>query len=297
MGGGGRLSSATVVGGWRGAPQCPAHHPTLLAARLDQLDAGDRGVLSRASVVGQEFEQTAIEELSPPEVRPRVHGRLLELVAKQLLRTAASSLLTGDAFQFRHLLLRDAAYEAVPKARRADLHERFAGWLEVTMGARAREFAEIIGYHYEQAVRYLGELGPLGEHAHELGGRAAGHLGLSGTRAVARGDMRAAANLLSRAGALPRATAAGVGSCPTSPTPSASSASSTGPARSWTGPSARRPLPMTGLSRLRCCWLGHGWTSSATWIAGRPTPRRRPMALSGSSKNSRMNTVWPAPGS
>ena len=70
------------------------------------------------------------------------------------------------------------------------------------MGARAREYAEIIGYHYEQAVRYLGELGPLGEHARELGGQAAGHLGLSGTRAVARGDMRAAANLLSRATAL-----------------------------------------------------------------------------------------------
>ena len=193
------------AGGWRlaGEPlNVPPTIQALLAARLDQLDAGERGVLSRASVVGQEFEQTAIEELSPPAVRPRVHGRLLELVAKQLLRTAASSLLTGEAFQFRHLLLRGAAYEAVPKARRADLHERFAGWLEVTMGARAREYAEIIGYHYEQAVRYLGELGPLGEHARELGGQAAGHLGLSGTRAVARGDMRAAANLLSRATAL-----------------------------------------------------------------------------------------------
>ena len=192
-------------GGWRlaGEPlNVPPTIQALLAARLDQLDAGDRGVLSRASVVGQEFEQTAIEELSPPAVRPRVHGRLLELVAKQLLRTAASTLLASEAFQFRHLLLRDAAYEAVPKARRAELHERFAGWLEVTMGERAREYAEIIGYHYEQAVRYLAELGPLGEHARAVGGQAAAHLGVSGTRAVARGDMRAAANLLSRATAL-----------------------------------------------------------------------------------------------
>jgi class 3 adenylate cyclase/tetratricopeptide (TPR) repeat protein len=192
-------------GDWRlaGEPlNVPPTIQALLAARLDQLDAGDRGVLTRASVVGQEFEQTAIEELSPPAVRPQVHIRLLELVAKQLLRTAVSTLLTSEAFQFRHLLLRDAAYEAVPKARRAELHERFAGWLEVTMGERAREYAEIIGYHYEQAVRYLAELGPLGEHAREVGGQAAAHLGVSGTRAVARGDMRAAANLLSRATAL-----------------------------------------------------------------------------------------------
>jgi class 3 adenylate cyclase/tetratricopeptide (TPR) repeat protein len=192
-------------GGWRlaGEPlNVPPTIQALLAARLDQLDAGERGVLTRASVVGQEFEQNAVEELSPPAVRPRVHGRLLDLVAKQLLRTAASTLLASEAFQFRHLLLRDAAYEAVPKARRAELHERFAGWLEVTMGERAREYAEIIGYHYEQAVRYLAELGPIGEHARAVGGQAAVHLGVSGTRAVARGDMRAAANMLSRATAL-----------------------------------------------------------------------------------------------
>jgi tetratricopeptide (TPR) repeat protein len=123
-------------------------------------------------------------------------------VRKQLLQPATSTLQTGEAFQFRHLLLRDAAYEAVPKERRAELHERFAAWLEATTGERAREYAEIIGYHYEQAVRYLAELGPLREHARKLGVRAAGQLGAGGTRALARRDMRAAANLLSRAAAL-----------------------------------------------------------------------------------------------
>jgi class 3 adenylate cyclase/tetratricopeptide (TPR) repeat protein len=192
-------------GDWRlagGSLSVPPTIQALLAARLDQLDAGDRGVLARASVVGQVFERAAIEELSPLAARPGVAGRLQDLVGKQLLRTAASTMLLGEAFQFRHLLLRDAAYEAVPKARRAELHERFAGWLEVTMGARAREYAEIIGYHYEQAVRYLAELGPPGEHARQLGVLAAGQLGVGGTRALARGDMRAAANLLSRATAL-----------------------------------------------------------------------------------------------
>ena len=141
----------------------PFSHPSKPSSQLawTSWTRATAGVLSRVSVVGQEFEQTAIEELSPPAVRPRVHGRLLELVAKQLLQTAASTLMTGESFQVRHLLLRDAAYEAVPKARRADLHERFAGWLEVAMGARAREYAEIIGYwllsvgrgHLEQVLR------------------------------------------------------------------------------------------------------------------------------------------------
>ena len=33
-------------------------------------------------------------------------------------------------FRFRHQLIRDAAYEGMPKELRAELHERFADWLE-----------------------------------------------------------------------------------------------------------------------------------------------------------------------
>ena len=173
----------------------------LLAARLDQLAGGDRGVLERASVVGQVFERAAVEELSPPEARPGVPARLLELTRRQLLRVAVSAL-AREAFQFRHILIRDAAYEAMPKRRRAELHERFAVWLQATLGQRAAEYAEIIGYHYEQAVRLWTELGPPGEHAVELGVLAADQLGAGGDRAVARGDMQAAVNLLSRADSL-----------------------------------------------------------------------------------------------
>ena len=64
----------------------------------------------------------------------------------------------GDAFKFRHILIRDAAYEALPKAERAVLHERFADWLEATAGDRLTELEEIVGYHLEQAHRYRIEL-------------------------------------------------------------------------------------------------------------------------------------------
>ena len=107
-----------------------------------------------------------------------------------------------EAYRFRHILIRDAAYEAVPKAERAALHEGFADWLEHRVGTRRIEFEEIIGYHLEQAYRYRLELKPETQDERRLAERAAGLLAEAGGRAFARGDMTAAAGLLARASAL-----------------------------------------------------------------------------------------------
>ena len=83
---------------------------------------------------------------------------LLALARKELIRPDRDRRSPGeDAFRFRHLLIRDAAYEAMPKEQRADLHERFADWLEGVRATGAR--TEIVGYHLEQAWRYRRELG------------------------------------------------------------------------------------------------------------------------------------------
>jgi tetratricopeptide (TPR) repeat protein len=87
----------------------------------------------------------------------------------------------------------------VPKGVRAELHERLAGLLEARAGARVREYEEIVGYHLEQAWRYLAELGPIERRGRELGARAAGRLAAAGRRALARGDTPAATALLDRA--------------------------------------------------------------------------------------------------
>src|SRR6185295_3251213 len=84
--------------------------------------------------------------------------RLASLVRKELIQPAPPPLPGEDGFRFRHLLIRDAAYEALPKAVRADLHERLAGWLEEH--AAVLEQDEILGYHLEQAARYRAELDP-----------------------------------------------------------------------------------------------------------------------------------------
>jgi tetratricopeptide (TPR) repeat protein len=108
----------------------------------------------------------------------------------------------GTDYQFSHILVRDAAYDRLLKRTRARLHERYADWLLKVSGTRAAEFEEIIGYHLEQSFRYRAELGPVDAHSRSLGERAAGHLGAAGLKAIDRGDMPAAANLLQRAAAL-----------------------------------------------------------------------------------------------
>src|SRR5206468_3907761 len=103
-------------------------------------------------------------------------GSLMTLVRKELIRPGRSTLAGDDAFRFRHLLIRDAAYDSMSKEHRADLHERFAVWLERAAGDRAVEFEEILGYHLEQAARYRQELRPADETSRALASRAAGHL-------------------------------------------------------------------------------------------------------------------------
>jgi class 3 adenylate cyclase/tetratricopeptide (TPR) repeat protein len=168
----------------------------LLAARLDQLDAAERGVLERGAVEGKIFHRGGVEALAPDE--QDVSTRLMALVRKELVRPDRTQLPGDDAFRFRHLLIRDAAYDGLPKSVRADLHELFAAWLELH-GRDMIELDEILGYHLEQAHRYRIELGTGGDDTDELAGRAADRLAAAGGRALARSDVGAAVVLLERA--------------------------------------------------------------------------------------------------
>jgi class 3 adenylate cyclase/tetratricopeptide (TPR) repeat protein len=177
----------------------PPSIQALLTARLDRLEEPERAVLERAAVAGQVFDQSAVVALSPPSVRAEVPARLQALVRRELLRPAPARLAGDQGFQFRHLLLRDATYDSIPKQARAELHELFAVWGERTAGARLREIEEIIGYHLEQAWRYRVELGIADERNQRLAGAAARRLGSAGRRALGRGDLPAASKLLERA--------------------------------------------------------------------------------------------------
>ena len=133
--------------------EIPPTIQALLAARLDQLDPSERHVLERGSVEGEVFHRGGVAALVQDETP--VDGRLVALVRKDLVRPEHAQLAGEDGYRFRHLLIRDAAYEALPKATRAELHERFAAWLEAR-GMELVELDEIVGYHLEQAFSYRG---------------------------------------------------------------------------------------------------------------------------------------------
>jgi class 3 adenylate cyclase/tetratricopeptide (TPR) repeat protein len=173
----------------------------LLAARLDRLAREERSVVEPASVIGYVFAQDAVGELAPPPLQAQVEEYLAVLTAKQFIQPDASGAAEAD-FRFQHILIRDTAYDGLLKRSRATLHEKFVRWADRVNGDRALEFEEILGYHLEQAYRYLAELGPLDANGREIGADGADRLGSAGRRAFTRGDVAAAVNLLRRAASL-----------------------------------------------------------------------------------------------
>jgi class 3 adenylate cyclase len=171
----------------------PATIQALLSARLDQLPADERAALERGSIEGQVFHRGAVAALAPEDLNVTSH--LFGLMRRELVRPSVGTLPGDDAFRFRHLLIRDAAYDALPKTARAGLHERFAEWVELRAPDLV-ELDEILGYHLEQAALYRAELGA---PRPELALRAAGRLHAAGRRAARREDLGAGIRLLNRA--------------------------------------------------------------------------------------------------
>jgi class 3 adenylate cyclase len=171
----------------------------LLAARVDQLDAGERAVVEAAAVVGRSFGGGAALALVGGDDRAELDQRLSALERKDLIQADSGRFAGEPTFSFKHILIQDVAYQGILKEARVGYHERFADWLESTAGERAGEYEEILGHHLERACTYLGELGPPDDHSRELASRASSRLASSGRRALARGDIAPAVKLLDRA--------------------------------------------------------------------------------------------------
>ncbi|MGO9343408.1 MAG: adenylate/guanylate cyclase domain-containing protein [Acidimicrobiales bacterium] len=171
---------------------------SLLVSRLDRLTGTERSVLQRASVIGHVFYPSAVAAMEQDDSLRDVSEVLSRLSRRRLIRPAESSFAGEPAFQFAHVLSRDAAYEGVLKRNRSRFHEGFASWLLALPGDRVAEHEEIVGYHLEQAVAYRAELAVLDSEGRTLARNAAGHLRSAGERALMRQDESAAANLLLR---------------------------------------------------------------------------------------------------
>jgi class 3 adenylate cyclase/tetratricopeptide (TPR) repeat protein len=171
----------------------------LLAARIDRLDPEERDLLARAAVEGRLFHRSAVAELLPAETSGRLGAHLLRLVRKEFLRPDRALFPGDDGFRFSHVLIRDAAYNSMAKQLRAELHQRYARWLEQRLAERVEDYFEIVGFHLEQAWRYRTELGRADDTlAQEAGER----LWAAGRKASVRMDVPAAVALYGRAAAL-----------------------------------------------------------------------------------------------
>jgi tetratricopeptide (TPR) repeat protein len=159
----------------------------LIGARIDRLTPDERTVLERASVLGVELDSATLAELLPAAQRPLAGSLLESLARKSLLRSREPA-----AYVFAHGLVRDAAYESLPKRLRAELHAEIAELVDAGDD-------ELVGHHLEQAYVYRRELGLLDESDAELAERGAERLAAAGRRAHAAGDIPAAVSLLTRA--------------------------------------------------------------------------------------------------
>ena len=170
----------------------------LLSARLDRLSQTERSTIEAASVFGYLFDPEAIPYLSGEDWTDSTEATLNDLIRKQLIQRRAATDGGRNSFRFRHILIRDAAYQGTLKRRRAVVHRRCAEWLR-QREANTVAVDELEGFHLEQAYLYERQLGSTQRNLAELQGKAAECLRKAGLVAWERGDAAASANLLGRA--------------------------------------------------------------------------------------------------
>jgi len=188
------IEQLVAMGAEGGEAALPSSIQAVLAARIDRLDLGERALLEHASVQGRSFYAGAVADVLERD-QNEIATDLVSLVHKQLIRSERSELPGQDAFRFGHVLIREAAYQGLPKLRRAELHEHLAEWLQGWAGSED----ETLGHHLGEAYRCRAELGPIGEHEQNLAGAAAERLAAAADAALLRGDPHAGARLLERA--------------------------------------------------------------------------------------------------
>ena len=126
----------------------PESIQALIAARLDTLPQERKALLQDAAVLGKVFWAGAIgamDDRDPHEVERALH----DLARKELVRPFRQSSMEGESeYGFWHLLVRDVAYQQIPRAARSAKHLAAADWLETKAGDQVEELA----YHTGEAL-------------------------------------------------------------------------------------------------------------------------------------------------
>ena len=166
--------------------EVPPTVAALLAARLDRLPGPERKLAERLSVVGLEVTEADVLVLADDTQPGDVRELLGSMARRDLLRRRRTA--HGDVWAFRHILVRDAAYDSLPKTIRAELHERYADHLASTGDEVGGERAAFVAHHLEESLRNRRELGESGPRITALAVRVADELALAGEQARDRLD-------------------------------------------------------------------------------------------------------------
>ena len=131
--------------------QVPASLRMFIAARLDVLPPHEKAVLQDASVCGGETWDIVLRRLAPDrDPSPALAG----LTAAGLLVHRSSSAVPGAAeYAFKHVVIRDVAYESLPRRARSLRHSTVAQTLR-DLAAENELFQpqpSVLAHHYEQA--------------------------------------------------------------------------------------------------------------------------------------------------
>ena len=137
-------------------PRVPDTIQGVLAARIDLLSQIEKQVLQYASIIGRTFWLAGIVELAGDLDAPTVLKTLNELIQRDFITEAEKQVRTpverDRVYSFKHILIRDVVYNNIPRIRRSQKHAQLALWLEEKTIGNTEAFAELLAYHYQQAL-------------------------------------------------------------------------------------------------------------------------------------------------
>ncbi|MCG2784922.1 MAG: AAA family ATPase [Anaerolineae bacterium] len=154
-----RMCLDLMARGEGSGPSLLAHIPStltgVLQARLETLSASEKTVLQQASVVGREFWDVLLTDLTlaQPEKSAQAVTRHLESLRNRAMveQRERSSFSNANEYTFKHAVLQETVYETILLKQRKQYHAQVAAWLEEHAGDRASEYWPRIAAHYERA--------------------------------------------------------------------------------------------------------------------------------------------------
>jgi adenylate cyclase len=163
-------------GGGATAEELPDTVQGLLAARLDSLEPFERQLVAHAAVLGRTFWESALEPLALAAGEP-LEVALATLREKDILVPGDGAGMAGEReLAFKHVLIRDVAYEMLPKAARARKHAEVGAFIEERSGSRSEATVGLVAEHYARAAAFAAEahlpapeLAEMRAHALEFG--------------------------------------------------------------------------------------------------------------------------------